>query len=149
MPTIEIALDLETLTCYSCGITFAVAPDWIVHRRRDHAPFFCPNGHGQAFLDRTKEQREIERLTKRTAQLEEEVRLEAERARGLERKNTRLANDLMDHAKEAKRVHDRIHAGVCPACHRHFQNVERHMKSRHSGPAAAAAQAAAAKGARK
>jgi len=46
--------------------------------------------------------------------------------------NRRLRDDILDKTKELKTIKKRIHAGVCPHCNRHFQNVERHMKTKHN-----------------
>ena len=43
----------------------------------------------------------------------------------------RLHGDLMDAAKEAKRLNRRAKAGVCSKCHRTFKQLSRHMKSKH------------------
>jgi hypothetical protein len=43
-----------------------------------------------------------------------------------------LADDLMDAAKEAKRLKRRATAGMCSVCRRSFQNVKRHMDRQHA-----------------
>jgi hypothetical protein len=126
MATIAVEVSLETVTCChrECGVTFAVPTDWAQQRRRDHSWWYCPNGHQQHWGGKTKEEKEIDRLR---AQLDQSEAAERE----LRREKDRLANDLMDKAKELKRVHRRAHAGVCPHCTRTFANVQRHMAKQH------------------
>jgi hypothetical protein len=110
-----ISTALEALTCGECGIPFAV-PDFWLQGRRDGVEgenrFYCPNGHSRVFrenaLERTKRKLEV---AERQRQWAEERATKAERA----------------HARLQKRVAN----GVCPACQRSFQNLKRHMASKH------------------
>lgn len=50
----------EGLACSDCGIYFSIPKQYEVKRREDHKTFYCPNGHGQYFpqksdSDRVKE----------------------------------------------------------------------------------------------
>ncbi len=40
---------MSELTCYDCGMAFAVPDTWEGQRRKDHKVFWCPNGHSQSF----------------------------------------------------------------------------------------------------
>ena len=124
--TITVSLDLVPLNCYSCGVWFAIPADLQRSRTRNGKSFWCPNGHAQVFRGG-----EVEQLKERLAAARDAARLEANRAEGLERERLRLANDLMDQAKEHKRVLRRANAGVCQHCRRHFENVDRHVAKVH------------------
>lgn len=115
----EIALHrsaaLESLTCGNCGIIFAVPDYWLEGRRNGtegNNEFWCPNGHNRVFreneLTRTKRKLEI---AERQRQWAEERATKAERS--------------------AARLKRRVANGVCPACQRSFQNLKRHMATKH------------------
>jgi len=114
-------MEMISICCCECGIEFHVPKDWERERRRDHQKFCCPNGHGLSFKgesDIEKAQREAHQAQAR-ANEEQHLRLVAERER--------------DKAVEAKkRIEKRVSRGVCPCCNRTFQNLQRHMKSKHS-----------------
>lgn len=48
--------------CITCGITFAMTEDYSDELQRNHAAFYCPKGHSQCFISKTKEEKRIERL---------------------------------------------------------------------------------------
>ena len=110
--------ELETLTCCVCGVEFAAPMLFVQKRCETHEDFYCPSGHGQAFLGET----EAEKLRK---QLTEEKRLRSEEIE----KRWATENKL---AKVTKRAS----AGLCQHCNRTFSNVVRHLKSKHGGKAA-------------
>lgn len=113
--------------CYKCNINFGVPP--YKHRMcaEDGESFFCPNGHSQGFStsEITKLKREKARLESRLDQM------------AASRDEARSQRDTAEHRRRAEkaaktRLKNRIKNGVCPECNRHFINVERHMKSKHS-----------------
>lgn len=111
-----------TITCIhtGCGLSFAVPKWWEQHRRKDHAWFYCPNGHQQHFVSETDEEklrRERDRLKQEQARLEQELR---------------EANEKADSAvKRAALLRKRAAAGTCPCCQRTFSNMAEHMKKEH------------------
>lgn len=118
--------DLHIVECCECGVRFGFPENLYdkLHNRNPGTPFWCPNGHGQHFLAEswdTKLKREKSRLAQMRARAEAaemEAKRERQRANGYKGAATRMKN--------------RAAAGVCPCCNRHFVNLERHMKSRHS-----------------
>jgi chromosome segregation ATPase len=91
----------------------------VERRRQDGGHFFCPNGHSQHFTES-----EVARLSKK---LEEQMRVATKMA-----ECARMAERSAQKAQaETKRLKRRISAGVCPCCNRTFQNLARHMKSKH------------------
>lgn len=123
---IQLSTSYETLTCYKCGIQFGAPVHWVSTRRADQEPFWCPNGHSQAFtgseLDRVK--RELER--------EKQQRAEAEGSRDRAWRQRDLAQRQARSERTRRRnLQKRIAAGVCPCCHRTFQQLARHMEKKH------------------
>jgi hypothetical protein len=115
--TLSASVTLETETCCSCGVLFAMGSDLHCQRRRDGKLFYCPNGHEQHY---TAEKNAQEKLAAAEAaataardQLGAAVR-EAEKVRvNLLRDRHRVAN------------------GVCPCCNRYFPQVHQHMRTQH------------------
>ena len=109
--------------CSECGASFCLADDFIKRRRSDRKTFFCPNGHSQWYpgeTDSTKAQRLAGELDmERTRRRETEKQLDYAR-RTQKATSTRL-----------KKVNQRVAHGVCPCCTRSFQNLARHMETKH------------------
>jgi hypothetical protein len=118
--------DLYVLDCANCGVVFGITEDDEQRRRQDGSSFHCPNGHRQSWheteVDRLK--RELEEARKATAWARESTA----RARG---EAERAQNSLRTTKGHLTRLKARAQAGVCIHCHRTFQNVQRHMASKH------------------
>jgi hypothetical protein len=130
---LQFTVSMETLTCGECGIEFAVPLGWLNARRGSkeaEGKFWCPNGHGRQFreseLERTK--RELA-AAKEKAEREERWRHEAEK----NAKNARAQAKAERTRRE--NLAKRVAAGVCPCCHRTFQQLARHMAAKHPGVA--------------
>ncbi len=108
----------ETLTVTSCwcGIRVAI-PDNLfryAHDRKGHA-IFCPLGHEFVFGN----------------SYEERYRAELRR---VEATRDLLAAEERSHSAtkgQLTRARKRAAAGVCPCCQRTFQNVARHVATKH------------------
>lgn len=112
----------ETLTVTSCwcGIRLAIPDNLYAYaNRHKNKVIYCPLGHEFIFSNTTQEQLQSERArsARLTAQLDQaQASLVAQRAA-----TTRVKNKLK-----------RVEAGVCPHCNRTFQNLARHMESKHA-----------------
>ena len=109
--------------CPVCGIEYA-APQTFFAGRDDgrsgeNKNWFCPNGHSLVFSDSeiNRLRRERDRLQQQIAAKDDEIAAERRRRVSAE--------------KKTKRVQKRAHAGVCPCCNRTFQDVVRHMQTKH------------------
>lgn len=110
---------LETEECCSCGVVFAM-PDYMMRaKRNDGSWFYCPNGHQQHY---TKS--EIQRLREKLDEQTRAATQMAERARAAEANEQKAQTEM-------KRMKRRASAGVCPCCNRTFQQLGRHMKTKH------------------
>jgi len=47
MQITEIGIELGRCQCSECGMVYYVPVSWRKQRNKDHATFYCPNGHGQ------------------------------------------------------------------------------------------------------
>ena len=122
---INRATTLIATDCIFCGVLFALPERLQAERRKDHENFYCPNGHGQRFSQNETE-RQLEAERKENARIKS--LLLSERATV-----ERLAIDLMDNAKELKRVKKRAEATMCLQCKRTFatSRMQRHIAIKH------------------
>lgn len=115
------------MTCGECGISYGVPEPWRQDRLKDGNTWYCPNGHNRHFIlgetdvqkgERLK--RELELRLQSTINEERHARLVAEKERDSERRKRR-------------KIEKRIAAGVCPCCNRTFEDLHRHMSTKHKG----------------
>ena len=116
------------LRCYRCKEQFGLLDEVENQLRRSGASFCCPWGHTQVFtLGETEEQklrRERDSLKQQAARLHDRIREEAARAD----KERHRANGYKGHAT---RISKRVKAGLCICCNRTFQDLQRHMATKH------------------
>lgn len=113
-------------TCITCGIEFGMPDEYVKQLRRKESSFCCPNGHSMVYgpSDLKKKEAEIANL-KNQLQLAQETR--------------RRAQNDADHFKASRnalrgqitKIKKRIGNGVCPCCNRTFQDLQRHMHTKH------------------
>lgn len=120
--TTTIQLQFETLTCchQGCGIVFAVPRSWELKRREDHSDWYCPNGHSQYFSGKTDAEIAREALARERANHDQ---TRADRERIVRERNAARG--------QVTKIKNRVHAGVCIHCNRSFQDLARHMESKH------------------
>ena len=113
------------IPCANCGIMFGVPVDYDNERRADGDSFCCPNGHSLSYSsENEKVRRERDRLKQRLAQQEDETKHQRRLKEGAERQASAYKG-------QATKLRNRAKGGVCPCCNRTFQNLQRHMKSKH------------------
>lgn len=123
MSTLETTTTLEVIECGVCHITFAM-PKWMYRDRlSDKGWFWCPSGHQVRYMgerDSDKVQRLAGQLDQaRTAANDLRARLDYQQ-RATKANATRL-----------RKIKARVAHGVCPCCNRTFQNLQRHMETKH------------------
>lgn len=111
---------LETLTCCSCAMVFAMPKDFMRQRRDDHKMFYCPAGHDQHYTGETEAQR-LKRELERKGEMLDNANARANRAE----------HERQAIAKAHRKMRARVMNGVCPCCNRTFQNLMNHMRTEH------------------
>ena len=115
-------------TCGACGARQAMTREAESIYRQNHATFYCVHGHPRAWnvgeSEEDKLRRERDALKQRQAYYEDQLR----EARQQADKERHRANGYKGHAT---RITNRAKAGVCPCCNRSFENLKRHMASKH------------------
>ena len=116
------------LSCSRCKEQFGLTDEVENQLRRSSASFHCPWGHLQHFpqgeTEEQKLRRERDSLKQQAARLHDRIREEAARAD----KERHRANGYKGHAT---RISRRVKAGVCICCNRQFQDLQRHMATKH------------------
>ena len=128
--TIQSAVKLYVMDCWSCGIVYGVPDDYDKRRRADGKSWSCPNGHGTIYSEYT----DAEKLHSAEVKLAGlQAKLDQAWATAAEAKKDKLRyeREARKAEREAKRLATRAEAGVCVHCHRTFQNMARHMVSKH------------------
>ncbi len=110
---------LTALTCWVCGIHFALPEEYERKRAEDGKAWYCPNGDKISYGPSLVEQ--------------ERKRAERAEARAVHERDQRQAAERSAAAYKGQvtRLKTRASAGVCPCCNRSFENVRRHMESKH------------------
>lgn len=116
-------------TCWKCKAEY-VLPIALYRAAKasERIGVFCPYGHEGHFLDGPTEEDKLRQernsLRQQMAQRDDEIRLERELREATERK-------LSAQRGVVTRIKNRVGHGVCPCCSRTFENLGRHMKSKH------------------
>ena len=118
---ISTTVKLVTEECCACGIVFAMPQQVNERLRTKGGTFYCPNGHSQVYTEP-----DIEVLRKK-------LLAEQQRSQHFETQLNGALDNLATKKKELRTIKRRVHAGTCIHCRRHFENIERHMKTKHPG----------------
>jgi hypothetical protein len=112
-------IQMTDMQCPTCGTPFAMSERIRADRQQTGAEFFCPVGHPQHYGDTTlkRTQRMLEQANAQNTRLADQVRVERDAKCRAEAERNRLRN--------------RVQKGVCPCCNRTFQNLARHMATKH------------------
>lgn len=122
---LKFEVEAVWLECSQCHVAFAITTSHQARLRSDRTTFHCPNGHNQWYPGETEAQKVRKEMQ---AKVDEANRL-TEWHRAQASKDAKAAKKAR---AELKRTTTRIHAGVCTCCNRTFQNLARHMKTKHS-----------------
>ena len=121
-----VMIEYRFLKCPMCGVHYAV--DETIMAWKQNAPstaqergWSCPNGHSLIFKTS-----EADKQRQRAERAEQNVEYERQRSDRLER-------SVSAHKGQITKLKQRAKAGVCTCCNRTFQNLARHMKSKHPG----------------
>ncbi len=124
-----ISLSLVRCTCIHCFATFGLNSEHDRMRREDHKEFWCPVcGKEMVFRAGNSDADRLRReLAAERAQLDQ-IKADRDYQR---RARTKAEKSLTATRGVVTRIKNRVAAGVCPCCTRHFTNLERHMAGQH------------------
>lgn len=112
-------------TCHNCKTQMWIPDDLNGAALRSRGPngiqFYCAYGHGQHYIqgesDEQKLRRERDRLQQRLAEKDDTIA-------SLDRRRAAAVGQVT-------KIKNRVGHGVCPCCNRSFENVARHMMTKH------------------
>lgn len=112
--------------CCVCDVAIMATPTKQRQLRDNARPFWCINGHEQSFreTEAARLKRKLETVQKRVEWAEQNVKAARERADAAEHARAIAQGKLRAQSKRVKN-------GVCPCCNRTFQNLMRHMATKH------------------
>ncbi len=119
---VNVTTQLTTEECCACGVDFAMPTELRTRLLETGKTFYCPNGHGQHYSESTEA---------KLRQTEEKLREERAYASGLSKQLNGALKQISYKKRTITRMENRVQNGVCTECHRHFENLERHMKTKH------------------
>lgn len=126
-----VAIEFVAITCYKCGLIFGIESSRNETLTKSHESFWCPNGHSQAYLGKTAEQKRIEELERETRELKS--------SRDFWNDQAKSANATVEHQNRringykgaVARVRRRVAKGRCPCCSQQFKDLKQHMAAVH------------------
>lgn len=124
--TITMFVALESLTCGHCGVPFALEKSHLARLQADGSEFYCPNGHRVSYRESG-----IQRAEKAAKRAQELLDQERRRTEQLRADVVTMDNRRKAEAAAKTRIKNRVARGICPCCNRSFENLARHMKSKH------------------
>lgn len=110
-----------------CGHIIFMTTEHVRDRRRDHETFYCTHCGSRRHWPGESD---LEKLRR-----ERDAALQREETHKAMRRNLETA--LAKEQKSKARLKKRAAAGVCPCCTRSFQNLRRHMETKHPAHAGA------------
>ena len=127
LETIHLTTTLVKQECCSCHMIFAVTTSFQKEMKDTHNSFCCPTGHWQSYASES----ETEKLQKIIDQKDNEIRIQRELKEEIWLDRNKIKNTLIAVKGHKTRIQKRIAAGVCPCCNRSFDNLHRHMNTKH------------------
>jgi hypothetical protein len=115
-------LEIVWVTCGAngCSLPVGMPKKFYEAKKKSRSTWYCPAGHCRIFVGETNEER-----LKRELEYEKQHRQRAEQDKERARHAAAIARGKLNAAKE------RVGNGVCPCCKRSFENLRRHMATKH------------------
>ena len=121
--TVIFTAHLISEVCCRCGICFGVPSEFLNNRIKDKAQFYCPNGHGQSYVES-----EADKVRR---EMQKQLDAEKNRVEFLRRENESKKRELIATKGKLTKVKNRIKNGVCPVCRRNFAALGKHLRKQH------------------
>ena len=112
-------ITMITEHCCNCGVIFGITSDMQDDLKNTKKQFYCPNGHSQHYTGKSDSQK-LKELESDLQRKKQELEIE---------KRNRISAEHM--AEKLNKKLKRVHNGVCPCCNRSFENLRRHMETKH------------------
>lgn len=117
---------LVAVSCGECGVPFGVPNDLHRHYTETGSRFHCLNGHRISYAET-----EVKKLRSQVRRLEDDKEFWHGRFRDEREEHEQTARSRAAIKGVLTKTKKRVGKGVCPCCNRHFENLQRHMDSKH------------------
>lgn len=126
-----IMITLVRVTCFHCKKIFGMESEIQNYYVNSHKRFVCPYCEGgQSYCFKS----DLEKAKEELQRAQEEIDRSRRRLNDKEIRIKHLENSVIaekGHKTRLKKKLQRVENGVCPDCNRSFQNLQKHMKSKH------------------
>lgn len=124
-----LLVTIEVVTCghTGCGVVFGFESNFVSARKKDHAIWYCPNGHERYWPAKSNE----EILQEKLALAEREKRWEEDSKKRAWAAHSAAMKRLASAKGSVTKIKNRVSNGVCPCCKRSFSNLAAHMRHLH------------------
>ena len=129
MATISVTTELKAVHCGECGGTYAIDANF--HRiKKEKGGFWnCP--YCQCSWGYPADSSELARLKRKLEYTEADRDRQHRRHQEEKDRHERTQRRLSATQGVVTRTKNRVAKGVCPCCNRTFQDLQRHMASKH------------------
>jgi hypothetical protein len=123
-----VVVTLARIACGKCGGVYAISERYHQERQNNGGGWYCPycrvewGFFGETAVQRAQRERDAARA---------EANRQFERARIAARERDHHWTERKKLQTRHSHLRQRVKNGVCPCCHRHFRNVEDHIKTKH------------------
>lgn len=122
----SVTTEFLLVYCWDCSIPYYLTKEKYDRCKSHKENFFCPNGHGAVFTSGP-----VEELKKQLEDEKQKLKWAQDSRDYYQRKTKTLEKSRAAIKGQLTRVRNRIKHGVCPCCTRTFQDLSRHMKTKH------------------
>lgn len=116
---ISTEVELEVKQCPVCFVHYAIPQAMSNKKSKDGGDWYCPNGDNLIYT-KTK----ADKLTA-------ELQAEKENTEYWMKRKEEVDRQLKAKKGELAKLKNRVSNGVCPCCNRSFQNLKRHIATKH------------------
>lgn len=133
MAEIIVGVTLTKTDCGLCGGVYAITESYRLQCYEQGTGWTCPYCKASwGYFGDTAVKR-LERELAKSRAAHDQTRAECDRQRELKLRTERR---LKAQKGVTTRIKNRVRRGVCPCCNRYFENLQRHMESKHADYAA-------------
>ena len=118
-------VDLTTTDCW-CGLPFAMPTRLYEQCKKNGNTFYCPLGHTVVFRES-----DVDRMRRARDLLKQQIAERDDRISDLYGQVETEERRTAAYKGHITKLKKRASAGVCPCCNRTFQNLHRHMTTKH------------------
>ena len=129
MITMEVTTTLTKVHCGECGGVYAISQRYYKKKHEDGGYWNCP--YCDCSWGFSEEASELEKARKEAQSQRDNVEWYRNRYAAEQSRHDQTKASLRSHKAAKTRLKNRIANGVCPCCKRHFENLHKHIQTKH------------------